>query len=244
MKKFCTFTALSISGLFAAVPAISHAQMEDIAFSANMSLTSDYKYYGFSQSNEGWAIQGGIDFAHDSGFYFGAWASSIDFASGASDPATIELDVYGGYAGVVNGVAFDVGVIRYGYPYQNEDAGAGNYEYYEFQLSAEYTFATDWMPTVAAGVWISPDWFGESGTSIYPNGSLSISLPRDFGAYVNVGHLEVDDIDVDYTHYQVGITKDFAGLSFDFAYADASNGCDGGTGQFCEGFIFFVSREF
>jgi uncharacterized protein (TIGR02001 family) len=239
--KIATFM---LSSLIAAVPVLSQAQAEGFEFSANMSLTNDYKYYGFSQSNEDWAVQGGIDFSHESGFYFGTWASSIDFVSGASDPATIELDVFAGYGGELdNGLAYDIGVIRYGYPGQNEDTG-GDYEYYEVQLGFEYSFGGDLEPTLAAAVWVSPDWFGETGTSIYPNGSLSISLPSEFGAYISAGHLDVDDIDLNYTHYQIGVTKDFAGLSFDFAWADASNECDGGTGQFCEGFIFLVSKEF
>ena len=41
----------------------------------NVSLTSDYKFRGISQSDESPAIQGGLDYAHDSGFYVGTWAS-------------------------------------------------------------------------------------------------------------------------------------------------------------------------
>jgi len=212
-------------------------------FSANVGLTNDYKYYGASQSSEGWAISGGFDTAHESGFYVGTWASSIDFNAGASDPAQIELDIYAGFANEFsNGISYDLGMIRYGYPDQNEDAGAGDYEYYEFYANFEYTFGGDFEPTLGANIWVSPDWFGESGTSIYPNGSLSISLPGGFSPYVNVGHLDVDDINLSYTHYQVGVSKDFAGLSFDLSYADADNDCGGDA--LCEGFIFAVSKEF
>lgn len=239
MKKLLLSAVLGAAVL---VSAMSSAQ-EGFEFSANAALTSDYKYYGYSQSNEGWAISGGFDVAHESGLYLGTWASSVDFASGATDPATIELDVYGGFGGEMsNGLTYDLGAIRYGYPNQNEDAGAGSYEYWEFYANFEYGFGGDYEPTLSAGVAISPDFFGESGTSIYPNGGLSFTLPQGFGLYVNVGYLDVDDIGLDYFHYQVGANKDFAGLSFDIAWADAGDECGGD--DFCEGFIFTVSKEF
>src|SRR3546814_3220400 len=45
--------------------------------SANVSLTSDYRFRGISLSDKGPAIQGGVDIGHDSGFFGGGWASSI-----------------------------------------------------------------------------------------------------------------------------------------------------------------------
>ena len=242
MKKLFSTVILAASVL---VSSLSSAQ-DGFEFSANAALTNDYKFYGFSQSDEGWAIQGGFDISHESGFYLGTWASTVDFDLASTEPASIELDVYGGYASELsNGLAYDLGVIRYGYPNQNDDiAVGGDLEYYEFYANFEYGFGGDWEPTLSAGIAISPDWFGESGTSIYPNGGLSITLPQEFGAYFNIGYLDVDDINYNYFHYQVGVTKDFAGLSFDLSYADADDDCDGGTGDYCTGFIFSVSKEF
>ena len=239
MKKLLSAVVIGMSVM---LPAVVSAQ-EGFEFSANVALTNDYKYYGYSQSSEGWAVSGGFDVSHESGFYLGTWASTIDFNAGATNPAQIELDVYGGYASeLANGLSYDLGVIRYGYPNQNEDAGGGDYEYYEFYANFEYTFSSDWEPTLSFGVAVSPDFFGESGTSFYPNGGLSVSLPNDFGAYVNIGYLEVDDINLDYFHYQIGINKEFMGLTFDLAWADAEDECGGD--DFCDGFIFSVSKEF
>ncbi len=53
------------------------------SLSANVGLTSDYVFRGFSQTAEGPAIQGGFD-ATCGMFYAGVWASSLDFA-GSSD---------------------------------------------------------------------------------------------------------------------------------------------------------------
>ncbi|HEC00611.1 MAG TPA: hypothetical protein ENI91_02845, partial [Sphingomonadales bacterium] len=60
--------------------------------SANISMLNDYRFRGVSLNDEGFAIQGGFDWSHESGFYVGTWASNISDFNGAS----IESDFYGG----------------------------------------------------------------------------------------------------------------------------------------------------
>ena len=86
--------------------------------SANVALATDYVFRGVSQTDNQFAIQGGFDWAHDSGFYLGTWASNVDsnFFGGATDPQ-IELDLYGGFANEFgNGFGYDLGYLRYQYP--------------------------------------------------------------------------------------------------------------------------------
>ena len=42
---------------------------------ANVTVVNDYRYRGMTQSNYKPAIQGGFDYAHESGFYIGNWNS-------------------------------------------------------------------------------------------------------------------------------------------------------------------------
>jgi uncharacterized protein (TIGR02001 family) len=72
-------------------------------FNANIGAVSNYIWRGVTQTQDGAAVQGGVDVAHESGFYAGTWASNIDWNDeGASqevlgivpmqrDPATGEL---------------------------------------------------------------------------------------------------------------------------------------------------------
>ena len=60
-------------------PAAEPAAADPGPLTANVSLTSDYRYRGISQSNLQPAIQGGFDYAHPSGFYIGNWNSSISW---------------------------------------------------------------------------------------------------------------------------------------------------------------------
>lgn len=47
--------------------------------SANIGALSNYIWRGVTQTQDGAAVQGGLDFTHSSGFYIGTWASNVDF---------------------------------------------------------------------------------------------------------------------------------------------------------------------
>jgi uncharacterized protein (TIGR02001 family) len=100
---------------------------------ANVTVVNDYRYRGISQSNFKPAIQGGFDYAHESGFYIGNWNSSISWigdsysrnGSNASYntykqdvSAPIEMDFYGGIKKelIGEGFASDLGFLQYYYP--------------------------------------------------------------------------------------------------------------------------------
>ncbi len=65
----------------------------------NVTVTNNYIYRGISPSNDKPAIQGGFDYAHESGLYIGNWNSSISWVSDANavKSAPIEMDFYGGF---------------------------------------------------------------------------------------------------------------------------------------------------
>jgi len=102
---------------------------------ANVTVVNDYRYRGMTQSNYKPAIQGGFDYAHDSGFYIGNWnstiswisdgyqngtavgsQSAINYTSGVSAP--LEMDFYAGFKKELIGAGFasDIGVLQYYYP--------------------------------------------------------------------------------------------------------------------------------
>jgi len=86
---------------------------------ANVTLASQYRYRGISQTNSLPAIQGGFDYAHESGFYIGNWNSNISWISdgyGAGVSAPIEMDFYAGFKKEVSeGLTLDGGVLQYYY---------------------------------------------------------------------------------------------------------------------------------
>lgn len=88
--------------------------------SGSVTVVSDYVFRGVTQTNEKPALQAGLTWEHESGFYVGTWGSSISWLSD-SDPdvsSQVELDVFAGYAGEFgeSGVGYDVGANYYWYP--------------------------------------------------------------------------------------------------------------------------------
>jgi uncharacterized protein (TIGR02001 family) len=87
-------------------------------FTANISLTTKYKFRGQDQGNTDFfspALQGGFDWSQN-GFYLGNWNSNVSFSN-----AAIEMDFYGGYKGeIAKDFGYDVGLLQYYYPQKNK----------------------------------------------------------------------------------------------------------------------------
>jgi uncharacterized protein (TIGR02001 family) len=89
----------------------------------NVGVVTEYRYRGMGQTKGDPALQGGVDYTDASGFYLGAWGSTIKWIkeyAAAATPAyaakgPVEIDIYGGYKGEVSGLAYDVGYLRYQY---------------------------------------------------------------------------------------------------------------------------------
>lgn len=119
------------------------------SFSANVALTSEYRFRGVDLSGGELAIQGGFDVSHSSGFYAGTWASSLD--EDTVGYGSTELDLYGGWSGnLSDAISADVGVIAYTYP----DAAAGDFDYYEFYGSLGFSVGP---VSATTGVAYAPD---------------------------------------------------------------------------------------
>ena len=170
--KFAVSLAALACGL--AAPSMAHAQETEeagpVTVSANVALTTDYRFRGVSLSGGDPAVQGGIDVGHESGFYVGTWASSID---GGDAYGELELDVYGGWSGdVAEGVTLDVGLLYYLYP--SESLGLDT-DYFEPYASVGFTFGPAEATVGAAYAWEQDSLGGEDNLYVYTD--LGFSLP-------------------------------------------------------------------
>lgn len=79
-----------------AVMAQTQVAEPDYTLAYNVGVTSDYRFRGIAQTATDPALQAGVDFAHKSGFYLGAWGSNVSWIKdfGASD-GSLEIDLYG-----------------------------------------------------------------------------------------------------------------------------------------------------
>jgi uncharacterized protein (TIGR02001 family) len=98
--------------------ALANGQEEDtpaLTVSGSATLTSDYRFRGVSQSDEGMAVQGGFTISHESGFYAGTWGSNLS-GWGTFGGANMELDIYAGFKFPVGEGTLDTGVTWFMYP--------------------------------------------------------------------------------------------------------------------------------
>ncbi len=106
----------------------------DYTLGYNVAVVTDYRFRGLSQTTLKPALQLGVDFAHKSGFYLGAFGSNVSWVKdfNQATKGSYEVDLYGGVKGnITSDIGFDVGLIAYVYPNNNSGKtgtpGAGSY---------------------------------------------------------------------------------------------------------------------
>ncbi|MFK5987074.1 MAG: TorF family putative porin [Pseudomonadota bacterium] len=203
----------------------THVQAEGI--SANVALTSDYYFRGVSQTMNDPAIQGGFDWAHDSGVYAGIWASNVDFG----DDTTIETDFYAGFSGEAANFGYDLGLIYYWY---DDVSGTGSRPV-EFYVNGSFNI-------FSVGYAYSPKFFSDK-ESHYLHAGLDYELPAEFALSASVGRSMGDAYgDNEYTDYKIGVSKSLAGIDLDLSYV--GNDHDSNDDVFDNKVILTVSKSF
>ncbi len=210
---------------------------------ANLGLFSSYRFRGIDQSFGKPALQGGVDYAHASGFYAGNWNSNVSSGAGFPD-GNLEMDFYAGYKKAFGDFGLDLGGIVYYYPgSEGKVLGVGassgavtNKELYiggswKF-IALKYSYSID-------------DYFGlrgwdatgaSTGKSTKGTGYLDLSANYDlgdgWGINAHVGRLNLKNgYKGDYTDWKVGVTKDVGGWVFAASYIDtnAAGNCSGAS---------------
>jgi len=208
--------------------------------SANIGVASNYYFRGITQTDDSAAVSGGIDYAHDSGFYLGTWMSNVDFG-GKED---VEVDGYAGFGGDIGdtGLAYDISGWYYWYPGAGGDAQGGDLDYGELSASLSFWWLTG---TVAYTVWAEQDGdnvapFQEDDVyynlSIDPGWSYEGFAPTAFIGYYDFdkdgdadngwGCDDANDCDFSYAHWGIGISKDagdFGSFSLNYEQVDDVN---------------------
>ena len=224
-----------LGAAFTSTAALAQDAAPASPITANIALTSNYKFRGQDQDQIGHngfykkkafkpAIQGGFDYAHESGFYVGNWNSSVNWLSGNS----IESDLYGGYKFKAGPVDMDVGAITYIYA---GNAAGNTTELYigagwsdeaigSFALKYSHTVSKDYFNYAGArnwNAWENPFSSRPSGRGTgYLNVSYSKVIVPNLTLKAAVGYTRMSS-DIrslgykSYVDYNVGATYDFGG---------------------------------
>ena len=238
--------------------------------SANVALTTEYVFRGFSQTKEGPAIQGGYDLTCGI-FYAGVWASNLDWGGDVrlgNSLANIEMDWYLGIKPVTGRITWDLGVIYYSYPNSAKLGvnGVGapdrrDYNYVELKVGASTEIWKD--GTVGVTVFYSPDYQYEAGsvwtteatfTQVFPKFSaLHREWTPSFSALLGwqkatsdkaVYFRNVTGDDDSYLYWNAGVSFGFLEKwSIDFRYWDTNIDKAPGFGS-CSVDIFSCDQRF
>jgi len=211
MKK----TLIAVAAFASVLPSLASAQAAAPSpVTGNLTIVSDYRFRGVSQTYKLPAVQGGIDYSHASGFYLGNWNSSI---SGNQYPngAGIEMDFYGGYKFPLGAdLTLDVGALYYYYPgaFYNGFSGKPNYNNFELYVGGVFG------PFSAKFFYAISDFFGLNETTGGKSSSGSYYIDLNYATEIlpkltlaaHLGYQSVSNYsNLTYTDYKIGVTYDY-----------------------------------
>lgn len=207
-------TALVAAALTAAPAAYAQDEAEsDFTISGNVSVTSQYRLRGISQTEEDIALQGGITVAHSSGFYVGTWGSNLS-GFGSFGGSNLELDLIAGYATeVTEGVTIDGSIIYYVYP------GTSGTDF--FDLSAALSFPLGPVKAKVAALYAPKnDALGDKD-NIWVYGDLAFPIedtPITLKAHLGYTDGALGGPDGTYMDYAVGVDVAIKNLTLNVSY--------------------------
>jgi uncharacterized protein (TIGR02001 family) len=210
-------TALAALSLIASFAAFAEDKPPESTLAFNVGAVSDYRFRGITQANYGAAVQGGVDYAHKSGLYVGAWGSNVKWVkevNGASK-GSYELDLYGGYKSEAFGLAYDVGFITYMYPGNDSgDAGTPGAGAYSKADTKEFYGAVTYSVVTLKYSQSVGDFLGNpnSNASRYWDLSANFDLGNGYTLTPHAGRQTIPNIAgnvADYSDYSLTVAKDF-----------------------------------
>ena len=215
MKALPLFALVSLSSL----PLSSHAipLNDNFAVLVDLTLATDYRTRGISQTQNEPALQAGLTLAHSSGLYLGAWSSNVDYGGGLKTRQ--EVDYYGGWLWqATEDGSLDLGYIKYAYPKEsqfNQSEVYGIIGAYGVKLAAYYS-------SDAPGI-------DSQQSSLYSYVSYATELPFDSGLKLRYGNMDFKDPHLysasgdeeeSYREWEVKLTHNLAGVLLGLSYID------------------------
>lgn len=220
--KLKTASAFALGLLImSAAMAQATAPEPDYTLSYNAAAVSDYRVRGVSQTSFKPALQVGVDFAHKSGFYLGAWSSNVnwikDYVGNSATPAVdtkgpIEIDFSAGYKGSISkNLAFDVGIITYQYRGNTASKVTVNANTTEIYGALTYSIVTAKYSRSIGNFTANPNSTG----STYWEVAANIDLSNGFTLIPHAGHQTIPNVSApqpdagNYTDYSLTLSKNF-----------------------------------
>lgn len=191
----------------------------------NVTMATDYRFRGLSQTNNDPSVQGGLTLAHKSGFYVNLWASNVNLLPGNS----IEADYYLGYQWKIDAKStLDFQYINVNYPGVIKDYHPAFHEFgVIYSRNSTFKEGDNW--TLSG--YYSPEFAMKSGDEMYLNAAFSYPIYKTINLIGSVGYTKLDSVakfqqaygygNTDhYTDYKVGLKTNIKGLDTELSWID------------------------
>ena len=206
----------------------------ETTLSFNVGALSDYRVRGIAQTSFQPALQGGIDWAHRSGFYVGAFGSNVRWVKefNGATKGSAEIDLYGGFKGATDELplTYDFGFITYQYPGNNSGVGGvfpagtfANASTVEVYGAVSYKIYTLKINRSFGNFLGNLD----SSGSLYVDLSAAVDLGNAFSLTPHIGRQTIPNQAGDlgnYTDLSLTLAKDFGNGLVASAMATHTNG--------------------
>ncbi|MBL8484732.1 MAG: hypothetical protein JNJ60_21235 [Rhodocyclaceae bacterium] len=243
MRK--SLIAASVMGLLSlpSLPVLAEdAPASPHTLTGNLTIASDYRFRGITQTFKRPAIQGGVDYSHSSGLYLGNWNSNVAPETGFPG-GNIEMDFYGGWKTTFGDFGLDVGFLYYYYPGSEArpltgfNIKAGTSQNTGAVDNKELYIGGSWKWISVKYSWSIDDYFAvpETKNTGYLEVNGTYDLGNGWGLVGHIGRLNLKNFesaagdDGKYTDWKLGVTKDVgSGWTVGAFYVD-TNAKGGGT---------------
>jgi len=198
----------------------------DWTVAGTMTLASDYRFRGLTQTQGKPVLQGSLDVVHANGFYAGLFGSGVSHAAYNNGGGT-EIDLYGGYRYTwAGGNNVDVGVVTYWYPGAHYDLPGERIDYNTQEGKLGINIGSI---NVTGWVALSEHWFGFAadpfngkqvatrGTG-YLEANWSPEIAPGLTLNLHAGRQHLRHLSgYDFTDVKVGVTKQWKTWSVSLA---------------------------
>jgi len=202
--------ALLSSILLSAAGGAALAQ-ESPSLNGYVTLANGYWNRGLSQ-NDGLSVQLGIDYQQQAGWFVGAWAANVEYQieSNWAQPRKIESEIYGGYHKRTGNWSWTAMLGRYFYP-----DTALSYDW------NEVTGTVGYRDRVYYTVAYTDQYYGIWRSSLTHEVSFALPLRGNFEIGGALGHVEIEATPVDYSHWNLGVSKVVRHVAIDLRYYES-----------------------
>lgn len=208
----------------------------------SLSLATDYRFRGISQTWGGATVQGGAELALPQGWYVGTWLSNVSSYS-YPQGQSVEHDIYGGWRGEVTpDWQMDAGLLHYRYPgarLGTAQGGSQRFDTTEAYVGATHGgFSAKWSLALTPYFGLTADTAGAAfAKALNPAASsrasqyldLNYQHPLGDGATLGVhaGYTHVRNYsEVSYADWRVSLAKNWGPWTASVAWVGTSANAD------------------